>query len=61
MKITVFRPTNIEYTPIEVDLIKKPNKGLGLSIVGRKSGKGVYVADIVSFNLIPIKITYIMQ
>lgn len=47
MKITVFRPTNIEYTPIEVDLIKKPGKGLGLSIVGRKSGKGVYVADII--------------
>lgn len=57
MKITVFRPTNIEYTPIEVDLIKKPGKGLGLSIVGRKSGKGVYVADIVSFNLILFKMT----
>jgi len=57
MKITVFRPTNIEYTPIEVDLIKKPGKGLGLSIVGRKSGKGVYVADIVSSNLILFKLT----
>jgi len=47
MKITVLRPSNLEYTPIEVDLVKKPGKGLGLSVVGRKSGKGVYVADII--------------
>ncbi|XP_076259043.1 multiple PDZ domain protein-like isoform X4 [Rhynchophorus ferrugineus] len=47
MKITVFRPNNLEYVPIEVELVKKPGKGLGLSVVGRKSGKGVYIADIV--------------
>ncbi|KAL1512843.1 hypothetical protein ABEB36_002361 [Hypothenemus hampei] len=47
MKITIFRPTNLEYTPLEVDLVKKPGKGLGLSITGRKSRKGVYVADII--------------
>ncbi|XP_066245607.1 multiple PDZ domain protein-like isoform X1 [Euwallacea similis] len=47
MKITVFRPSNLEYTSIEVDLIKKPGKGLGLSLIGRKCGKGVYVADVI--------------
>lgn len=47
MKITVFRPASLEYTPIEVELAKKPGKGLGLSVVGRKSGKGVYIADII--------------
>lgn len=50
MKITVYRPNNIEYSTIEVDLVKKPGKGLGLSLVARKSGKGVYIADIVSTN-----------
>lgn len=48
MKITVFRPTSVEYTPIEVDLLKKPGKGLGLSVVGRNSGQGVYIADIIT-------------
>uniref|UniRef100_A0AAR5PTV3 PDZ domain-containing protein n=1 Tax=Dendroctonus ponderosae TaxID=77166 RepID=A0AAR5PTV3_DENPD len=47
MKIIVFRPTNVEYSPMEVELVKKPGKGLGLSINGKKSGKGVYIADIV--------------
>lgn len=48
MKMTVFRPNTVEYTPIDVELVKKPGKGLGLSVVARKSGKGVYIADIVS-------------
>lgn len=48
MKMTVYRPNTIEYTAVETDLVKKPGKGLGLSLVARKSGKGVYVADIVS-------------
>ncbi|CAH1123851.1 unnamed protein product [Ceutorhynchus assimilis] len=54
MKITVFRPTNLEYTTIETDLIKKPGKGLGLSIIGRKSGKGVYVADIIAASAVEV-------
>lgn len=49
MKMNIYRPNNIEYSTIEVDLIKKPGKGLGLSVVARKSGKGVYIADIVSY------------
>ncbi|CAH1188432.1 unnamed protein product [Phyllotreta striolata] len=48
MKMIVYRPSAIEYTPIEADLIKKPGKGLGISFVARKSGKGIYVADIIS-------------
>lgn len=35
------------YDVIEVELIKKPGKGLGLSIVGRKNGPGVFVSDVV--------------
>uniref|UniRef100_T1JLQ1 PDZ domain-containing protein n=1 Tax=Strigamia maritima TaxID=126957 RepID=T1JLQ1_STRMM len=31
----------------EVELLKKPGKGLGLSIVGRKNGPGVFVSDVV--------------
>lgn len=51
MKVTVYRPNTIEYTTIETDLVKKPGKGLGISVVARKSGKGVYIADIVSILL----------
>ncbi|KAL1129913.1 hypothetical protein AAG570_012857 [Ranatra chinensis] len=32
---------------IDVDLIKKPGKGFGLSIVGRKNGPGIFISDIV--------------
>uniref|UniRef100_T1JEZ5 PDZ domain-containing protein n=1 Tax=Strigamia maritima TaxID=126957 RepID=T1JEZ5_STRMM len=31
----------------EVELLKKPGKGLGLSIVGLKNGPGVFVSDVV--------------
>lgn len=48
MKLTIYRPVSMEFTPIEVDLMKKLGKGLGLSVKGRKSGKGAYISDIVS-------------
>ncbi|XP_050311280.1 inaD-like protein isoform X2 [Anthonomus grandis grandis] len=48
MKIIVLRPNNLEFTPLEVDFVKKPGKGIGLSISSRQSGKGVYVADIIA-------------
>ncbi|XP_065558725.1 multiple PDZ domain protein-like isoform X2 [Artemia franciscana] len=35
------------YDTIEVNLMKKPGKGLGLSIVGRRNGPGVYISDVV--------------
>nr|CAD7456354.1 unnamed protein product [Timema tahoe] len=31
----------------EVELVKKPGKGLGLSIVGKKNGPGVFISDVV--------------
>ena len=33
---------------IVVEMQKKPGKGLGLSVVGRKDGKGVFISDMVS-------------
>jgi multiple PDZ domain protein len=37
------------FNVMEVELTKKPGKGLGLSIVGRKNGSGVFISDVVSF------------
>ena len=36
------------YDIFVVDLMKKPGKGLGLSIVGRRNDTGVFISDIVS-------------
>lgn len=52
IKMTVFREEsesrqNEIYDVIDVQLNKKPGKGLGLSIVGRKNGAGVFVSEIV--------------
>lgn len=35
------------YDVIEVALFKKQGRGLGLSIVGRKNGPGVYISEVV--------------
>ncbi|XP_074644065.1 multiple PDZ domain protein-like isoform X4 [Tubulanus polymorphus] len=35
------------YDVFTVELMKKPNKGLGLSIVGKKNDVGVFISDIV--------------
>lgn len=48
MKLTVFRPNPIEYTLIETDIVKKPGKGIGLSCIARKDGKGIYLFEVVS-------------
>lgn len=52
MKLTVLREdASTEGTDLyditEIELSKKPGKGLGLSIVGRKNGPGIYVSEIV--------------
>ena len=39
------------YQDMDVDLIKKPGKGLGLSVVGRRDGNGVFISDMVIFRL----------
>ena len=35
------------YETLEVELHKKKDRGLGLSIVGKKSGPGVYISEVV--------------
>jgi multiple PDZ domain protein len=42
------------YQDLEVELQKKPGKGLGLSVVGRRDGNGVFISDMVSFYLLPL-------
>ena len=37
------------YDIFEVELVKKPGKGLGLSIVGKRNDVGAYVSDVVRF------------
>lgn len=39
-------PTQI-YNILCVELVKKPGKGLGISIVGRKNEPGVYISEVV--------------
>lgn len=55
MKMVIYRPEKLDYTKMDIDLLKKPGKGLGLSIIAKKSGKGVYISDIVSvlFHIFP--------
>jgi len=35
------------YNVLEIELTKKSGKGLGLSIVSRKNGSGVFISDVV--------------
>ncbi len=35
------------YETVEVELQKKRERGLGLSIVGKKSGPGVFISEVV--------------
>lgn len=51
MKLIVYRPDQVGFSTIEVDLIKKSGKGLGISVITRKSGNGVYIFDVVSRKL----------
>jgi len=37
---------------LAVELVKKPSKGLGLSIVSRRHNAGIVIADIVSPTLL---------
>ena len=37
------------YEDIEVELAKKSGKGLGLSVVGRRDGNGVFISDMVVY------------
>ena len=37
----------LETSDITVTLVRKPGKGLGLSVVGRRDGPGVYISALV--------------
>lgn len=56
VKMVVYREEGTQkeedlYDIITVQLTKKSGKGLGLSIVGRKNGPGVFISDVVSVML----------
>ncbi len=42
-----FREDDEIYEILEVELHKKKDRGLGLSIVGKKSGPGVFISEVV--------------
>jgi len=46
LQLSLLDPTQI-YNCFEIELQKKPGRGLGLSIVGRKHEPGVYVSEVV--------------
>jgi len=53
VRMVVFRDESLlkdedMYEVFTVELIKKPGKGLGLTIVGRKKDPGIFISDIVS-------------
>ncbi|PAV77592.1 hypothetical protein WR25_14179 [Diploscapter pachys] len=56
VRLLIYRDVNLQmslldpaqiYNIFEIELHKKPGRGLGLSIVGRKNEPGVYVSEIV--------------
>lgn len=46
-QLSMLDPTQM-YNIFEVELLKKPGKGLGLSIVGRKNEPGVFISEVVN-------------
>ena len=56
VRLTVFRDETLTnftddkdlYEVFTLDLVKKPGKGLGFSIVGRQHDNGIYISDVVS-------------
>ena len=56
VRLTVYRDETLTsfaddkdlYEVFTLDLVKKPGKGLGFSIVGRQHDSGIYISDVVS-------------
>lgn len=44
----------MEMSNIDLDLTKKPGKGIGLSLIAKQSGEGLYIAEIVSKILVNV-------
>ncbi|XP_048487407.1 uncharacterized protein LOC105381073 isoform X2 [Plutella xylostella] len=47
IKMTVYRPDPLVYTDVEVEIPRKPGKGLGLGLMARTPGPGVYISDLI--------------
>ena len=47
VKLVIHREDDEIYETLEVELLKKKDRGLGLSIVGKKSGPGVFISEVV--------------
>ena len=47
---SVLRDEDI-YDMFAVELMKKPGRGLGISIVGRRNDTGIFISDVVSANI----------
>jgi C-terminal processing protease CtpA/Prc len=47
VRLMIHREDDEIYESLEVELHKKKDRGLGLSIVGKKSGPGVYISEVV--------------
>lgn len=46
IKMTVFRPEPVQYEDVEVELTRKPGKGLGLCLMAKTPAPGVYISDL---------------
>lgn len=47
MRLVIHREDDEIYEQMDVELVKKRDRGLGLSIVGKKSGPGVFISEVV--------------
>ena len=45
--LVIHREDDEIYEQMDVELVKKRDRGLGLSIVGKKSGPGVFISEVV--------------
>lgn len=46
--MTIHRPDPIQYDNVEVELVKKPGKGLGLALMAMNPGPGIYISDLLA-------------
>ena len=52
MILTTEAPAKPQTKDFDVELLKKSGKGLGLSVVGRRAGAGVFVSDMVGYHMV---------
>ena len=47
----------VQHSDITVTLVRKPGKGLGLSVVGRRDGPGVFISALVGHSALCLSLT----